>query len=147
MLWFVQGLEFQIPIREFFFVQAKGITTIILTKLYRFFTRVDRILRRSLGVSETAAADSTVKPAPPIDPTVEHDEEPEESLDFEVPVVKIASEPPSSSSAAPEPTPAKIEIPQHLQQDQVAWEVEEIDNDGNPVGPAKTYAAGHHDEL
>jgi heat shock protein 90kDa beta len=32
--------------------------------------RVDRVLRRSLGVSETAPTDTTVKPAPPIDPVV-----------------------------------------------------------------------------
>jgi heat shock protein 90kDa beta len=32
--------------------------------------RVDRALRRSLGVSETAPTDTTVKPAPPIDPVV-----------------------------------------------------------------------------
>jgi len=34
-----------------------------------FFTRMDRVLRRSLGVSETAKADDTVKPAPPVDDT------------------------------------------------------------------------------
>jgi heat shock protein beta len=31
---------------------------------------VDRVLRRSLGVSETAPTDTTVKPAPPVDPVV-----------------------------------------------------------------------------
>lgn len=31
-----------------------------------FFERVDRVLRRSLGVSETAKADATVKPAPEV---------------------------------------------------------------------------------
>ncbi|KAG8903450.1 hypothetical protein FRB99_003272 [Tulasnella sp. 403] len=36
-----------------------------------FFSRVDRVLRRSLGVSESAKADDKVKPAPP---TVEPDE-------------------------------------------------------------------------
>jgi hypothetical protein len=35
--------------------------------IYRFFTRIDRVLRRSLGVSESAATDTTVKPAPPVD--------------------------------------------------------------------------------
>ncbi|KAN0097613.1 Hsp90 domain containing protein [Tylopilus felleus] len=35
-----------------------------------FLTRVDRVLRRSLGVSETAPTDTTVKPAPPVDPTL-----------------------------------------------------------------------------
>lgn len=29
---------------------------------------MDRVLRRSLGVSETAKTDATVKPAPPVDP-------------------------------------------------------------------------------
>ncbi|KAF8489119.1 heat shock protein Hsp90 [Gautieria morchelliformis] len=33
-----------------------------------FFERVDMVLRRSLGVSESAKADATVKPAPPVDP-------------------------------------------------------------------------------
>ncbi|CUA69091.1 Endoplasmin [Rhizoctonia solani] len=34
-----------------------------------FFSRMDRVLRRSLGVSETAKGDETVKPAPPVDET------------------------------------------------------------------------------
>jgi len=34
-----------------------------------FFTRIDRVLRRSLGVSETAKTDDTVKPAPPEEPS------------------------------------------------------------------------------
>ncbi|KAJ1309073.1 hypothetical protein OPQ81_004752 [Rhizoctonia solani] len=34
-----------------------------------FFSRMDRVLRRSLGVSETAKGDETVKPAPPVDDT------------------------------------------------------------------------------
>ncbi|KIK06721.1 hypothetical protein K443DRAFT_2857 [Laccaria amethystina LaAM-08-1] len=37
---------------------------------HRFFSRVDRVLRRSLGVSETAPTDESVKPAPPVDPSV-----------------------------------------------------------------------------
>lgn len=40
----------------------------------RFFNRVDRVLRRSLGVSETAKADDTVKPAPPVDPELPEEE-------------------------------------------------------------------------
>ena len=36
---------------------------------------MDRILRRSLGVSETAPTDTTVKPAPPIDASIPTDEE------------------------------------------------------------------------
>jgi len=43
---------------------------------HEFFARVDRVLRRYLlGVSETAQADATVKPAPPIDPELPKDEE------------------------------------------------------------------------
>lgn len=51
---------------------------------YRFFTRVDRVLRRSLGVSETAQTDTQVKPAPPVDPVVHEDEEPKEPH-FDIP--------------------------------------------------------------
>ncbi|KAI5123403.1 hypothetical protein M0805_006109 [Coniferiporia weirii] len=41
-----------------------------------FFARVDRVLRRSLGVSESAQADATVKPAPPVDPELPSDDKP-----------------------------------------------------------------------
>ena len=41
----------------------------------RFFVKVDRVLRRSLGVSETAKAEVDIKPAPEVDPT-----EPEEDI-------------------------------------------------------------------
>jgi heat shock protein beta len=37
----------------------------MLIGLSRFFSRVDRVLRRSLGVSEHAKPDVTVVPAPP----------------------------------------------------------------------------------
>ncbi len=37
-----------------------------MTTFDSFFQRMDRILRRSLGVSETAPTDTTVKPAPPV---------------------------------------------------------------------------------
>jgi heat shock protein beta len=42
----------------------------------RFYTRVERVLRRSLGVSEAAKADTRVKPAPPVDPSL-HEEDDE----------------------------------------------------------------------
>ncbi|KAH9965878.1 Hsp90 protein-domain-containing protein [Russula dissimulans] len=35
-----------------------------------FLIRVDRVLRRSLGVSQTAPTDTNVKPAPPVDPEI-----------------------------------------------------------------------------
>jgi heat shock protein beta len=47
-------------------------------RLHRFFSRVDRVLRRSLGVSETAPTDTTVKPAPPVDPGLPEDKSDEE---------------------------------------------------------------------
>jgi heat shock protein beta len=45
-----------------------------VTDSNEFFGRVDRVLRRSLGVSEHAPTDSTVKPAPPVDPTLPDEE-------------------------------------------------------------------------
>ncbi|KAI0368136.1 heat shock protein Hsp90 [Pilatotrama ljubarskyi] len=82
-----------------------------------FFTRVDRILRRSLGVSENAPTDTTVKPAPPVDPELPADadtEDPEDEFDGG-----------------------------HAK---VSWEVEEIDEFGNVVKdvPVETK---RHDEL
>ncbi|KAI0921744.1 hypothetical protein AcW1_004366 [Taiwanofungus camphoratus] len=83
-----------------------------------FFTRVDRILRRSLGVSETAPTDTTVKPAPPVD------SEPVEIDDFE-------------DVEWPEYVPG-----QFSEENQVFWDVEEIDEEGNPVKKPEK-----HDEL
>ncbi|PCH41165.1 heat shock protein Hsp90 [Wolfiporia cocos MD-104 SS10] len=83
-----------------------------------FFVRVDRILRRSLGVSETAPTDTTVKPAPPVDP------EPIEVEDL-------------FQAEWPDYIPGSLrQPPQH--EEQLVWEVEEIDDEGNPV---------KHDEL
>ena len=48
--------------------------SINLSSARRFFTRVDRVLRRSLGVSEHAKTDATVKPAPPVDPELPKEE-------------------------------------------------------------------------
>jgi heat shock protein beta len=44
---------------------------------------VDRVLRRSLGVSETAPTDTTVKPAPPVDPVVLDESEYEPKSPFD----------------------------------------------------------------
>jgi len=44
-----------------------------------FFARVDKVLRRSLGVSESATTDATVEPAPPVDPSLPEDGEKEAS--------------------------------------------------------------------
>jgi len=73
----------------------------------RFFSRVDRVLRRSLGVSETARTDEIVKPAPPVE---EERDQP------------------------------GIVLPDHLK-DKVQIEMEEIDEEGNPVPVVR------HDEL
>ncbi|KAI9001433.1 heat shock protein Hsp90 [Trametes punicea] len=82
-----------------------------------FFTRVDRILRRSLGVSETAPTDTTVKPAPPVDPELPANADaPESEDDFE--------------SA----------------RGQVSWAVEEIDEFGNVVQEVPVENK-RHDEL
>ncbi|KAI0677113.1 heat shock protein Hsp90 [Trametes maxima] len=74
-----------------------------VTDSNEFFTRVDRILRRSLGVSEHAPTDTTVKPAPPVDP--------------ELPADADVPEPEEFASG----------------HGQVSWEVEEIDEFGNVI--------------
>ncbi|EMD40828.1 hypothetical protein CERSUDRAFT_111414 [Gelatoporia subvermispora B] len=81
-----------------------------------FFIRTDRILRRSLGVSETAPTDTTVKPAPPVDPEIKAED------DF------------SFLDDIPGGDQPGVYIPESLR-DQVSWEVEEIDEEGNPVHP------------
>jgi heat shock protein beta len=81
------------------------------TNYIRFFSRVDRVLRRSLGVSETAATDTTVKPAPPVDPEIPVEDEEIRSGDEGNP---------------------RVELPPGLK-DKVSIEVDEIDDDGNVV--------------
>ncbi|KAJ3741155.1 Hsp90 protein-domain-containing protein [Lentinula detonsa] len=83
-----------------------------------FFGRVDRVLRRSLGVSEHAPTDDTVKPAPPVDP--------------ELPAFEELYQMP------PEDGKAGVYVPPHMQDD-LSIEMEEIDDEGNVVAP--------HDEL
>ncbi|TFK87065.1 heat shock protein Hsp90 [Polyporus arcularius HHB13444] len=82
-----------------------------------FFMRVDRILRRSLGVSETAPTDTTVKPAPPVDPEL--------PADADVPDVDEFLE---------------------SGHGKVSWEVEEIDEFGNVVKDVPVEKK-RHDEL
>jgi heat shock protein beta len=82
-----------------------------------FFSRVDRVLRRSLGVSETAPTDTTVKPAPPVDPEL-----PEEESDERL--------------KAEEDSRARVIVPDNMK-DKISIEMEEVDENGNPV----------HDEL
>jgi len=90
-----------------------------------FMIRVDRVLRRSLGVDEHAPTDSRVKPAPPVDPEV---------LD--------------ESAYEPEPEEddgkAKVVVPDHLK-DQVSFEMDEISDEEyeEMINPA----VHQHEEL
>ncbi|KAG1820201.1 Hsp90 protein-domain-containing protein [Suillus subaureus] len=72
-----------------------------------FLTRVDRVLRRSLGVSETAPTDNTVKPAPPVDPELPSD--------------------------IPADDEEMFNLPNEMQRNQIEFEMEEIDEHGNVV--------------
>ncbi|KAF8897518.1 Hsp90 protein-domain-containing protein [Infundibulicybe gibba] len=91
----------------------------------RFFTRVDRVLRRSLGVSETAPTDTEVRPAPPVDPELPSDEpEPEQPFPY--------------FNEEEDDGKARVIVADHLKND-VSIEMEEIDDDDNPVV--------QHDEL
>ncbi|KIO12942.1 hypothetical protein M404DRAFT_993917 [Pisolithus tinctorius Marx 270] len=74
----------------------------------KFLSRVDRVLRRSLGVSETAPTDDTVKPAPPVDPEI-----PDEVLE--------------------DHGQKFFSTPEWLEEQGVEIEVEEIDDQGNAV--------------
>ncbi|TRM67574.1 Hsp90 protein-domain-containing protein [Schizophyllum amplum] len=98
-----------------------------------FFSRVDRVLRRSLGVSETAPTDDSVRTAPPVDPELPADEEPEFDMSmFGTP--KMFGE-----GGDVEDGPG-IVLPDEMK-DKVRIEMEEIDEEGNPVVKAE------HDEL
>ncbi|KIY49180.1 heat shock protein Hsp90 [Fistulina hepatica ATCC 64428] len=88
-----------------------------------FFSRVDRVLRRSLGVSETAPTDDTVKPAPPVDPEIHED-------DYD----RMPTYPAGFDEE--DETPG-VFVPEGLK-NKMAFELEEVDEDGNPV---------KHDEL
>jgi heat shock protein beta len=83
---------------------------------------MDRVLRRSLGVSEEAQADDTVKPAPPVDPELPSEEE-------EVQPITVQED--------FDGKPGVI-LPDDLK-DKIELTMEEIDDDGNPVV--------QHDEL
>jgi heat shock protein beta len=89
-----------------------------------FLIRVDRVLRRSLGVSETAPTDTTVKPAPPVDPVILDESE------YEPKPEPVVDEPPAF-----EGKPSVI-LPDSLK-DKVQIDIEEISDDDFPF----------HDEL
>ena len=86
-----------------------------------FFTRVDRILRRSLGVSETAPTDDTVRPAPPVDPSPPADDE------FAFDDTHVPLDPELLGLKVGEPVLETQEKPQ------VLFEVEEVEDYVPPV--------------
>jgi len=117
---FALDLKYRIPICKLFSCPANTQLT-----QFSFFSRVDRVLRRSLGVSETAPTDTTVKPAPPVDPELPTEEFVEPLPEMPEPVDQFADNKPG------------IVLPDHLK-DQISIEMEEIDDFGNVV---------EHDEL
>lgn len=74
----------------------------------RFLAHVDRVLRRSLGVSETAPTDDTVKPAPPVDPELPTDIHMGDEKMF-------------------------FDIPDEMKSNPFELEMEEIDEEGNVI--------------
>lgn len=84
---------------------------------------MDRILRRSLGVSETAPTDTTVKPAPPVDSEPLELQDPE-SIEWEDYV----------------PGAFRKQAEEFKPENQIVFEAEEIDAEGNPLEKK-------HDEL
>lgn len=70
--------------------------------------RVDRVLRRSLGVSETAPTDDSVKPAPPVDPELPSDIDMDDEKMF-------------------------FGLPDEMKSNPFELEMEEIDEEGNVV--------------
>ena len=102
-----------------------------LTATCSFFARVDRVLRRSLGVSEHAKADTTVKPAPPIDPELPSD-------DFEMPEFEDWSTLKERLANEKADSKPQINLPPEMAE-HVKIELEEILDDNEPVTA--------HDEL
>ncbi|GJE84143.1 heat shock protein Hsp90 [Phanerochaete sordida] len=81
-----------------------------------FFARVDRILRRSLGVSEHAPTDARVKPAPPVAPAL-----PEED-DFAFDETHVQLDPEMLGLKVGEPVLEDV-----AEEAQTAWKVESHD--------------------
>ncbi|KIL70077.1 hypothetical protein M378DRAFT_183671 [Amanita muscaria Koide BX008] len=88
-----------------------------------FFTRMDRVLRRSLGVSETAPTDETVKPAPPVDPELPSDEE------VEAPPIVFKDKLEDMPEDDDKP---QVILPDHLK-DKLQIDIEEMTDD-EPLG-------------
>ena len=107
-----------------------GCLTINADTSNRFFSRVDRVLRRSLGVSETAKTDESVKPAPP----VEMDSDSEATDESDKPGIVLPDHMKDKVGMKIIPTSSLTNVTE-----QVQIEMEEIDEEGNPVV--------QHDEL
>jgi heat shock protein 90kDa beta len=86
---------------------------------------VDRVLRRSLGVSETAPTDTTVKPAPPVDPVVLDESE------YEPKPEPVVYEPPEQDDGKP-----RVILSDEMKE-KIQVDIEEITDDDFP----------NHDEL
>lgn len=90
--------------------------------------RVDRVLRRFLGVLENAPTDTTVKPAPPVDPVIldeaDYEPKPPKSPFDDLPEWKDYKKP-------------RVELSEEMKK-KVEIDIEEVDEDFLPV---------HHDEL
>ena len=88
--------------------------------------RVDRVLRRFLGVLENAPTDTTVKPAPPVDPIILDEAE------YEPKAEALLNEPwPEFVDLKP-----KVILSEEMKK-KVEIDIEEVDEDFLPV----------HDEL
>jgi len=90
-----------------------------------FFMRVDRVLRRFLGVLENAPTDTTVKPAPPVDPVILAEEE------YEPKPHPIMDELPEFEDYKP-----RVVLSEEMKK-KIEIDIEEVDEDFLPV----------HDEL
>ncbi|KAI9513344.1 Hsp90 protein-domain-containing protein [Russula earlei] len=90
-----------------------------------FLIRVDRVLRRSLGVSETAPTDTTVKPAPPVDPKILDESE------YEPTLVPTFDEPPEYDDGKP-----RVILSEEMKE-KLQVEIDVLDDDDFPI----------HDEL
>lgn len=89
--------------------------------------RVDRVLRRFLGVLESAPTDTTVKPAPPVDPVVldESEYEPKPAFNFKEQFEEFEDYKP------------RVVLSDEMKE-KIQIDIEEVDDDELPV---------HHDEL
>jgi len=87
--------------------------------------RVDRVLRRFLGVLENAPTDTTVKPAPPVDPVIL------DEVEYEPKPEPLFNEAPEFDDGKP-----RVILSEEMKK-KIDIDIEEVDEDFSPV----------HDEL